>query len=655
MGFNKENIIAVILAGNHEFGLCPVRSKLNSALWPVAGKSVLERLLISLAKQGVRKAIICSNGDATLIQQSVCLDSNHNLNIEFLDEPLPVGTAGCIRDAADDDSRQLLLVLPACIVNPPIIEPLLQAHLSGKSDLTVALNPDPGNPAGIYICSRSLKNLIPKQGYFDIKEGLIPAMLSADKTINTVTVPNDVGNFHDWQQYLYEVSKYLQNAPDLNGHLTLERSEKTNVIYKADSANIEAGSRLYGHVVIMDNVHLPCDSVIFGPTVIGRNVKVGKNTTIVNSIIWDDVQIGDNCLIRQSVISRGVQVSPGSELTDQAVSIKQHKLLSDMTAKVVTASKKIFSPLMAKVMNNNKNTIDRRSGNQSLLPQKNFPVLLGIGLLLVAFIWSYWPGIMDLLGVWQRSDEYSSGMLVPFLTIYILWSRRDEFVGCQLKPSVWGIFAFLAAQGVRTFGLYFMYGSLIRFSLVLSVASLVLLLCGWQFCKRIWGVLLFLCLMLPWPNRIQAALALPLQKWASISAVFCLETIGYEVLREGNYIHIGNQTIGIAEACNGLRMITSFFVISGLITLLVKRAWWEKLIILLSSIPVALLCNTIRLTITSIAFTLIEGEDWEMLFHDFGGYAMMPLALGIIIFELWLLARLFVKPILVQEQIIRRL
>jgi exosortase len=125
-------------------------------------------------------------------------------------------------------------------------------------------------------------------------------------------------------------------------------------------------------------------------------------------------------------------------------------------------------------------------------------------------------------------------------------------------------------------------------------------------------------------------------------------------MREGNYIHIGNQTVGIAEACNGLRMITSFFVISGLITLLVKRTWWEKLIILLSSIPVALLCNTIRLTITSIAFTLIEGEKWEMLFHDFGGYAMMPLALGTIIFELWLLARLFVQPILVQEQIIRR-
>ncbi len=453
---------AVILAGNHDFGLCQLKSHLPSALWPVAGVSVLKRLLISLAKQGVQKAIICSNGDGSLLQRSVCLDSNHNLNVEFLDESLPVGTAGCIRDAIDDDnSEQLLLVLPACIVNPPKIEQLLHAHLSGKSDLTVVLNPDsdgnpdPGNPAGIYICSSSLKNLIPKQGYFDIKEGLIPAMLSAGKTINTVTVPRDVGNFHDWHQYLYAVSSYLQDAPNLNGHLSLKRSNKTNVIFKADSANIEAGARLYGHVVIMDKVHLPSDSVIFGPTVLGRNVKVGKNATIVNSIIWDDVQIGDNCLIRQSVISRGTQLSPGSTLTEQAVSIKQHHPISNMTAKAAAASKKIFSPLMAKVMNNTKSTIDRRAKNQLLLPQKVFPALLGIGLLLAALAWSYWPGILDLWGVWQRSDEYSSGMLVPFLAIYILWSRRDELAGCQLTPSVWGICAFLVDQCVRICGLYF--------------------------------------------------------------------------------------------------------------------------------------------------------------------------------------------------------
>ena len=115
-------------------------------------------------------------------------------------------------------------------------------------------------------------------------------------------------------------------------------------------------------------------------------------------------------------------------------------------------------------------------------------------------------------------------------------------------------------------------------------------------------------------------------------------------MQEGNVIHIGQASVAVAEACNGLRMVTAFFVISGLVVLLVRRAWWEKLVILASSLPIALLCNTTRLTITAIVFTVISGEQWEKIFHDFGGYAMMPLALAAVVGELWILAKLTTAP-----------
>ena len=78
--------------------------------------------------------------------------------------------------------------------------------------------------------------------------------------------------------------------------------------------------------------------------------------------------------------------------------------------------------------------------------------------------------------------------------------------------------------------------------------------------------------------------------------------------------------------------------------LLVKRTWWEKLVVLISCLPIALLCNTIRLAITAIAFTIVSGDRWEKIFHDFGGYAMMPLALGAVVAELWLVSKLTVPP-----------
>jgi len=167
---------------------------------------------------------------------------------------------------------------------------------------------------------------------------------------------------------------------------------------------------------------------------------------------------------------------------------------------------------------------------------------------------------------------------------------------------------------------------------------------------------LFLCLMLPWPRQVQVAVAQPLQSWATSSAVFCLEVVGYEAEREGkgNIIHIGDTSVAVAEACNGLRMVTAFFVISGLVVLLVKRTYWEKMIVLASSLPIALLCNTVRLAITAVFFTVLEGDQWEKIFHDFGGYAMMPLALAAVVAELWLLARLTTLPAKEQTRIITR-
>jgi exosortase/archaeosortase family protein len=90
--------------------------------------------------------------------------------------------------------------------------------------------------------------------------------------------------------------------------------------------------------------------------------------------------------------------------------------------------------------------------------------------------------------------------------------------------------------------------------------------------------------------------------------------------------------------------VQRFFVISGLVVLLVERAWWEKLIVFASSLPIALLCNTLRLTLTAVAFTILKGDYWEKVFHDFGGYAMVPLALAIVVGELWFLARLTTAP-----------
>ena len=122
----------------------------------------------------------------------------------------------------------------------------------------------------------------------------------------------------------------------------------------------------------------------------------------------------------------------------------------------------------------------------------------------MAFLWSYWPTVTDLIREWNLSDEYSSGILVPFLAVYVLWLRRRDLRSIPVRPALLlGLGGFLLAQAVRALGLDF-YSFAERFSLILSLAALVLLVLGWRYLGKLATVLLFLCLMLPWPNRIQS-------------------------------------------------------------------------------------------------------------------------------------------------------
>ena len=645
----NSRIKAVILAGVRDFGRCPIASRLPAPLWPVAGEFILKRLLLHLASQGIRHITICLSGDSSLLKKAIDIENIRTLDVRFEDEPLPVGTAGSIRDAVNGKTDELLLVFPANMVRPPDISLLIAAHHEQGADLTVVFNPASendkirGKAAGIYVCNSSVLEHIPAVGYCDIKESLIPELLRAGKRVHYSVLPHSAGNFRDWQGYLDAISNYLENAAETDIDLKICGQNGRHIIWKGHGAIVESGVRLCGRVVILDGTRIETGAVIFGPTILGRNVGIGRDSVVVNSVLWDDSRVGENCEVQRCVIDYHALVPSNSIAMGESIVSEPKgrlgnfvgrlsKMVGNGSDRLRLRPQQVCGNLNGKLPNR------RQQQERSILPW------LATGFVSLAFLWSYWPGIVDLWNTWQRSDEYSSGILVPFLAAYLLWSRRRQIIGVRIRPSLWGLLAFVAAQAVRFFGLFFMYSSAERLSIVLSIAALVLLLFGWKFFRKVSPIVLFLLLMLPWPHRVQEVLALPLQRWATSSAVFCLEVMGYEVAHEGNIIHIGNTAVAVAEACNGLRMVTAFFVISGLVVLLVERAWWEKLIVFVSSLPIALLCNTVRLAITAIAFTVLEGEYWEKMFHDFGGYAMMPLALAIVVGEFWFLAKLTTAP-----------
>lgn len=280
------------------------------------------------------------------------------------------------------------------------------------------------------------------------------------------------------------------------------------------------------------------------------------------------------------------------------------------------------------------------------------PALLVSGVVVVALVWSYWPILTGLVRDWQNNEDYSVGQLVPLAALYLLWQDRAALRHCRVATCWWGILVVLLAQAANTYGLMYVFESAGRYSLVLTIVGLVLLIAGWQVFWQTRWILLFLFLMVPWPGRIHQAISGPLQSQATAGAVFFLELFGVTVSRDGHVILLNDSVpIAVAEACSGLRMLTAFIVVGCVLAYVVDRPFWQKAIVVLSTVPVAIACNLLRLVTTAFLFLHTSSATAERFFHDFAGWTMMPLAVGLLVAELWVLRRLVLPDVPAAEPV----
>jgi exosortase len=248
--------------------------------------------------------------------------------------------------------------------------------------------------------------------------------------------------------------------------------------------------------------------------------------------------------------------------------------------------------------------------------------------LLGCLLWSYWPTIVELCEFWGRNQDYSVGALVPLVALYLVWRQRATLQAEPAQPCWWGLLVLAFAEALRQLGTYYGVGSGERYALIASLAGVVLLAAGWRVCRRLTWVFAFLLLMIPLPARVHETLSLPLQYKATTSAVFALELLGFFVVREGNVLRLNDQTsVAVAEACSGLRMLTAFVFVAAVLAFLIPRPRWQKLLLLLFSLPIAVLSNSLRLVLTSLFIHYSQDSGLSEKFHDAAGLAMMPLAL----------------------------
>ncbi len=268
--------------------------------------------------------------------------------------------------------------------------------------------------------------------------------------------------------------------------------------------------------------------------------------------------------------------------------------------------------------------------------------LLLAGGLAAASLWAYWPTLEGLVHRWSGDPQYSHGFLVPAFAAFLLWRRRADFVALPSRPTWWALPVLAVAAAMLLAGGYYYSPWAEQASLLPALAGLVLAVWGWKALRLAWPALAFLLFMVPLPGRLDKALAAPLQNVATMASTNILQTLGFFAQSEGNVIVLSDYELGIVEACSGLRMLVVFLAASTAVALTMRRSMLQRVLVVLSAVPIALLCNVLRITATGVAHETIGHGAANLLYHDLAGWLMAPLALGFLGLELLLFRRLFI-------------
>ena len=260
--------------------------------------------------------------------------------------------------------------------------------------------------------------------------------------------------------------------------------------------------------------------------------------------------------------------------------------------------------------------------NRILTPHVVFLILPVAALVLWAY--PYWfPGQRWEL-TWRNSSAWGHGYLIPLIAVLIAHYRLKERRPRRIEPCIWGLVPILAGFVFRIWSRVMKYGYPGEATFLLVVGGVVLLLLGWEMLKALWVPVLYLGLMIPWNTKYYEGVALPLQKLAATAAERFLHLVGMSVARRGNVLELPSGEISVAEACSGLHLLFAFVALGVMMAYIYRRPLWERAVIMASSVPIAVFCNMVRVTLMAIASDHLFFERKAVLT---GGSTWIPAAI----------------------------
>lgn len=256
---------------------------------------------------------------------------------------------------------------------------------------------------------------------------------------------------------------------------------------------------------------------------------------------------------------------------------------------------------------------------------------LQASLVIALTVWLWGPIVLRWLVDLWGDPNYSFGLITFAFAVWLTWGRRQEWQRTSGSVSYTGLLFVAFALALLFVGTLGSELFLSRISLVFFLAGVTWYLRGWKPVRALALPLGLLVLAIPLPEVVFNQVAFPLQLIASQLATVGLDVLGVPVLHEGNIITLPRITLGIAEACSGLRSAFSLVALSIIYGHFVEPKNTIRIVLAVTAIPIAILVNSLRVMGTGLLAQYLTLQAAKGFFHGFYGWLLFVVALVLLV------------------------
>ena len=263
-------------------------------------------------------------------------------------------------------------------------------------------------------------------------------------------------------------------------------------------------------------------------------------------------------------------------------------------------------------------------------PANSWKMLLLAG----AFLLLNHEYLRKLVRVWYVEPDWSHGFIIPLFCLYFLASNYQKLLKVRVKPAYSGLLLVLLGLALQTVAFWLRNNYGVYLGMIGLLFGMVLWLGGWQVIKVVWVPILFLIFAVNVPEMIYRNVAYAFQQFAAQASVLVLQLLGVQADMAGELGQAETvitmwdasgsmRQLNVEEACSGMRLLMAFGALATAISYLSDRPTWERIVLIVSAVPVAILCNLLRVVITGVLYYLGYPEYAQGLFHTFTGLLML--------------------------------